>query len=49
MTRIQSGLNVKNFIIFYNSKAEEMWKEAWYLANIEDTEKILNEIGFRHF
>ena len=49
MTRIQSSPNVKNFVIFYNTKAEEMWKETWYLAKIVDTEKILKEIGFRNF
>jgi hypothetical protein len=49
MTRIQSSPNVKNLVIFYNTKAEEMWKEIWYLAKIEDTEKILKEIGFRNF
>ena len=49
MAWIQSSPNVKNFVIFYNSKAEEMWKEAWYLTKIEDTEKILKKIGFRNF
>jgi hypothetical protein len=40
MARIQSSPNVKNFVIFYNSKTEEMWKETWYLANIEYTEEF---------
>ena len=31
---------------FYNSKGEEMWKEPWYFAKAEDTERILNEISF---
>ena len=31
---------------FYNSKGEEMWKESWYFAKAEDTERILKEIGF---
>jgi hypothetical protein len=31
---------------FYNSKGEEMWKEPWYFAKAEDTERILKEIGF---
>jgi hypothetical protein len=25
---------------FYNSKGEEMWKEPWYFAKAEDTERI---------
>ncbi len=49
MARIQSNSNVKNFVILHNSKEEEMWKEAWYLAKIEDTEKILKEVCFRNF
>ncbi|MGI0051333.1 MAG: hypothetical protein ACRD8K_06310 [Nitrososphaeraceae archaeon] len=48
MASIQSSLNVK-FCNFLQQKTEEMWKEAWYLAKIKNTEKILKEIGFRNF
>ena len=33
---------------FYNSKGEDIWKQTWYFAKKEDTEKILQEIGFRN-
>jgi hypothetical protein len=39
----------QKFCNFLQQKTEEMWKEAWYLAKIEDTEKILKEVGFRNF
>ena len=33
---------------FYNNKGEDIWKETWYFAKKEDTEKMLKEIGFRN-
>lgn len=33
---------------FCNRKGEEIWKEPWYFAKAEDTEKILKEIGFNN-
>jgi trans-aconitate methyltransferase len=33
---------------FYNNnKGEDIWKQTWYFAKKEDTEKILQKIGFR--
>jgi trans-aconitate 2-methyltransferase len=33
---------------FCNNKGEDIWNEPWYFAKKEDTEKILQEIGFRN-
>jgi trans-aconitate 2-methyltransferase len=33
---------------FCNNKGEDIWKQTWYFAKKEDTEKILQEIGFRN-
>ena len=34
---------------FYNNnKGEDIWKQTWYFAKKEDTEKILQKIGFRN-
>ena len=34
---------------FYNNnKGEDIWNQTWYFAKKEDTEKILQEIGFRN-
>ncbi len=33
---------------FCNSKGDDIWKQTWYFAKKEDTEKILQEIGFRN-
>lgn len=33
---------------FCNRKGEEIWKEPWYFAKAEDTEKILKKIGFNN-
>ena len=33
---------------FCNNKGEDIWNEPWYFARKEDTEKILQEIGFRN-
>jgi trans-aconitate 2-methyltransferase len=31
---------------FSNNKGDDIWKKTWYFAKKEDTEKILQEIGF---
>jgi len=31
---------------FGNNKGEDIWKQTWYFAKKEDTEKMLKEIGF---
>ncbi|HEX2407451.1 MAG TPA: class I SAM-dependent methyltransferase [Nitrososphaeraceae archaeon] len=34
---------------FYNNnKGQDIWNQTWYFAKKEDTEKILQEIGFRN-
>ena len=33
---------------FCNNKGDDIWKQTWYFAKKEDTEKILQEIGFRN-
>ena len=33
---------------FSNNKEDDIWKQTWYFARKEDTEKILQEIGFRN-
>src|SRR5688500_12055754 len=33
---------------FSNNKGEDIWKQAWYFAKKEDTEEILQEIGFKN-
>ena len=33
---------------FCNNKGEDIWNEPWYFGKKEDTEKILQEIGFRN-
>jgi trans-aconitate methyltransferase len=36
----------KFYNYFCNDKGEDIWKEPWYFAKKEDTEKMLQEIGF---
>ena len=31
-----------------NNKGDDIWKQTWYFAKKEDTERILQEIGFRN-
>ena len=33
---------------FCNDKGEDTWKQPWYFAKKEDTEKMLQEIGFKN-
>jgi len=33
---------------FSNNKGDHIWNQTWYFAKKEDTEKILQEIGFRN-
>ena len=33
---------------FCNNKGDDIWKQTWYFAKKEDTEKILQEIGFKN-
>jgi trans-aconitate 2-methyltransferase len=33
---------------FSKNKEDDIWKQTWYFARKEDTEKILQEIGFRN-
>jgi hypothetical protein len=33
---------------FCNNKGDDIWKKTWYFAKKEDTERILQEIGFRN-
>ena len=33
---------------FSNNKEDDIWKQTWYFARKGDTEKILQEIGFRN-
>ena len=33
---------------FCNDKGEDIWKQPWYFAKKEDTEKMLKEIGFKN-
>ena len=33
---------------FCNDKGENIWKQTWYFAKKEDTEKMLKEIGFKN-
>ena len=33
---------------FCNNKGEDIWNQTWYFAKKEDTEKILQEIGFEN-
>jgi trans-aconitate 2-methyltransferase len=33
---------------FCNDKGEDTWKQPWYFAKKEDTEKMLKEIGFKN-
>jgi len=38
----------KFYNYFCNNKGEDIWKEPWYFAKKEDTEKMLKEIGFKN-
>jgi hypothetical protein len=33
---------------FCNNKGEDIWNKTWYFAKKEDTEEMLQEIGFRN-
>ena len=33
---------------FSNNKGDDIWRQTWYFAKKEDTERILQEIGFRN-
>ncbi|HKO39679.1 MAG TPA: methyltransferase domain-containing protein, partial [Nitrososphaeraceae archaeon] len=37
-----------NNYFYNNNKGENIWKQTWYFAKKEDTERILQEIGFRN-
>jgi len=44
--KVRKSLEFCNY--FCNRKGESIWKEPWYFAKAEDTEKILKEIGFKN-
>ncbi len=46
LNKVSESKEFNNY--FYNSKGEDIWKQTWYFAKKEDTEKILQEIGFRN-
>ena len=33
---------------FCNNKGDDIWRQTWYFAKKEDTERILQEIGFKN-
>jgi hypothetical protein len=33
---------------FCNNKGEDIWNKTWYFTKKEDTEEMLQEIGFRN-
>ncbi|MGE5634479.1 MAG: class I SAM-dependent methyltransferase [Deltaproteobacteria bacterium] len=45
-TKVRKSKEFYNY--FCNNKGEDIWNEPWYFAKKEDTEKILQEIGFRN-
>ena len=46
LNKVSESKEFNNY--FYNNKGEDIWKQTWYFAKKEDTEKILHEIGFRN-
>jgi trans-aconitate 2-methyltransferase len=46
LNKVSESKEFNNY--FCNNKGEDIWKQTWYFAKKEDTEKILQEIGFRN-
>ena len=46
LNKISESKEFNNY--FCNNKGEDIWKQTWYFAKKEDTERILQEIGFRN-
>jgi trans-aconitate 2-methyltransferase len=44
--QVQKSKKFYNY--FCNNKGEDIWNQTWYFARKQDTEKILQEIGFRN-
>ena len=40
--------NEFNNYFYNNNKGNDIWNQTWYFAKKEDTEKILQELGFRN-
>ena len=46
---INKVCNSKEFYNYFcNNKGDDIWKQTWYFAKKEDTERILQEIGFEN-
>ena len=46
LNKVSESKEFNNY--FCNNKGEDIWKQTWYFAKKEDTEKILQDIGFRN-
>ena len=46
LNKVSESKEFNNY--FCNNKGEDIWKQTWYFAKKEDTEKIIQEIGFRN-
>jgi trans-aconitate methyltransferase len=46
INKVRKSKEFNNY--FCNNKGEDIWNQTWYFAKKEDTEKILQEIGFRN-
>ena len=46
LNKVRKSKDFYNY--FSNNKGDDIWNQTWYFAKKEDTEKILQEIGFRN-